>query len=313
MNKLISAFKLPRLMGTLKGHLYEQILPKCVNSIRFSFGILDGQLQWTLSSISHQRRNVSSKIPVGSSPWRVLFFGTDDFSLQSLKLLWKVLGMLNVHASLLPRWRGAAPIIHCIRNGDVETGVTVMQIQPHKFDIGGIVCQSRYHLSPHDDLPSVTKGLGQLGAQLLIECLQDLPHCLNEISAQPSQGVTYAPRVTAALSVVNWKGLSANEVYNLYRALVGVFPLSTKWHELTVKLYKASLSAHSKGIEKKYVSCRAGYVVYDWHSKLLVVKCCDGQWIGFRNVSVPRKKMMTPADFYNGYISKQTEEEWYFT
>ncbi|XP_066993361.1 methionyl-tRNA formyltransferase, mitochondrial isoform X3 [Anabrus simplex] len=223
------------------------------------------------------------------------------------------LGMLNVHASLLPRWRGAAPIIHCIRNGDVETGVTVMQIQPHKFDIGGIVCQSRYHLSPHDDLPSVTKGLGQLGAQLLIECLQDLPHCLNEISAQPSQGVTYAPRVTAALSVVNWKGLSANEVYNLYRALVGVFPLSTKWHELTVKLYKASLSAHSKGIEKKYVSCRAGYVVYDWHSKLLVVKCCDGQWIGFRNVSVPRKKMMTPADFYNGYISKQTEEEWYFT
>lgn len=103
--------------------------------------------------------------------------------------------MLNVHASLLPRWRGAAPIIYAIANGDKQTGVTIMRIKPDKFDVGDIVTQSTIELSQDVTLPEVHKQLSNLGANTLIHCIQNLSQKLNNCKKQPEVGVTLGKQI----------------------------------------------------------------------------------------------------------------------
>ncbi|XP_069690111.1 methionyl-tRNA formyltransferase, mitochondrial [Periplaneta americana] len=317
-------------------------------------------------------------------PWRVLFFGTDDFSIPSLSMLYKELekdklirrlavvtslkakknpvrdfaianeltvfrwpyhpipgeydiglvasfghliperviesfplGMLNVHASLLPRWRGAAPIIYAILNGDTETGITIMQVEPRRFDIGKIVSQETCPISPVDTAVTVRARLADMGSQLLHSALQDLPHCLYKSVPQPESGITYAPRVTSALSLVDWKNMDAETVYNLYRALAGLYSLRTSWHGMMVKLFEPSLELEVCDREQRtsnsWLLNTAGCVELDPTGNYLRVLCANKQWIGFRAIGVPGKKRMSPQDFYNGYISKHSAVEWIFT
>ena len=101
-------------------------------------------------------------------------------------------GCLNVHASLLPRWRGAAPINAAILHGDEETGVTIMQMDVG-LDTGPMLAKRSMRLSADDTAGSVTEALSHLGANLLIETLPD--YLSGNITPQPQseEGVTYAP------------------------------------------------------------------------------------------------------------------------
>lgn len=99
--------------------------------------------------------------------------------------------MLNVHASLLPRWRGAAPIIYALANGDKQTGITIMTISPEKFDIGKIVLQETVKIHPEMTQKELYTILGKLGASQLIQALTDLPSSLKNAKPQPTEGVTY--------------------------------------------------------------------------------------------------------------------------
>lgn len=82
--------------------------------------------------------------------------------------------MLNVHASILPKYRGASPIIHAIRNGDTETGVSIMRIEPKKFDIGDILAIQKINISKDILMPELHDQLAELGGNLLIRCIQNL-------------------------------------------------------------------------------------------------------------------------------------------
>jgi methionyl-tRNA formyltransferase len=98
--------------------------------------------------------------------------------------------MLNVHPSLLPRWRGAAPIERAIEAGDEETGVTVMR-PTAEFDAGPVCLQRAEAIRPDDDYGSLARRLAQLGGELLVEVLDTRPAC----HEQPEQGVTYAVKI----------------------------------------------------------------------------------------------------------------------
>jgi methionyl-tRNA formyltransferase len=98
--------------------------------------------------------------------------------------------MLNVHPSLLPRWRGAAPIERAIEAGDEETGVTVMR-PTTEFDAGPVCLQRAEAIRPDDDYGSLARRLAQLGGELLVEVLDTRPACRE----QPEQGVTYAVKI----------------------------------------------------------------------------------------------------------------------
>ena len=125
-------------------------------------------------------------------------------------------GCLNVHASLLPRWRGAAPISAAILHGDDETGVTLMQTDVG-LDTGPIVAQVRCPIAPADTTATLTPRLAQAGADLLAETL---PRWLRgEIAPrpQPEDGVTVAPRLTKEQGLVDWQA-PAVQIERMVRA-----------------------------------------------------------------------------------------------
>jgi methionyl-tRNA formyltransferase len=98
--------------------------------------------------------------------------------------------MLNVHPSLLPRWRGAAPIERAIEAGDDETGVSIMR-PVAEMDAGPVCLQRAIDIRPDDDYGSLSRRLAELGSELLVETLDQSPECRD----QPEQSVTVAPKI----------------------------------------------------------------------------------------------------------------------
>ncbi len=109
---------------------------------------------------------------------------------------------LNVHASLLPRWRGAAPIHHALLAGDSETGVSIMQMV-EELDAGPVYASCRRPIQPDDDTGTLEALLAQDGAQLLLEVLERIPNGLRP-QPQPDTGVTYAPPIGPADAEIHW-------------------------------------------------------------------------------------------------------------
>jgi methionyl-tRNA formyltransferase len=108
-------------------------------------------------------------------------------------------GMLNVHPSLLPRWRGAAPIQSALLAGDHETGVSIMRLV-EALDAGPIFAQARVPIAAEDDYLSLEPRLATLGAELLVQTLADWP----EPWAQPEAGVTFSRRLEREDGRIDW-------------------------------------------------------------------------------------------------------------
>ncbi|XP_076038682.1 methionyl-tRNA formyltransferase, mitochondrial isoform X2 [Oratosquilla oratoria] len=271
-------------------------------------------------------------------PWNVLFFGTDNFAVASLKELHSETlsgGILNVHGSLLPRWRGAAPIMHAIMNGDTITGVTIMKIHPHRFDVGEIVCKTEVPISWNSKSGDLTRQIAEVGSKALVDVLKNLENTFTMAVPQPNTGITKAPKMTEQRAKIDWAKVTCYNVQCLYRALDDNFPLWTTWHGNTVKL-REMVMKQKYTQEQKYHTCVhndsqcsnenehfktnskypkgsdvklqeetiPGAVIYCKRTKVLRVCCVDG-WVEFRKVHVKGRKPMTAHDFYNGFISKR--------
>jgi len=113
-------------------------------------------------------------------------------------------GCLNVHASLLPRWRGAAPVAAAILHGDDETGVTLVQTD-EGLDTGPLVAQARCPIYPDDTTERLTPRLAQLGADLLVDRLPRWLAGEIEPQPQPEEAVTYAPRLSKRDGQIDWQ------------------------------------------------------------------------------------------------------------
>lgn len=100
-------------------------------------------------------------------------------------------GIVNVHASLLPRWRGASPIIYAILNEDPVTGVSIMKIHPDKFDVGEILAQKEVVIPKNVLMPDLHETLANEGAQLLLDCIGNAPDCFHNVKQQNDRDATY--------------------------------------------------------------------------------------------------------------------------
>jgi len=136
------------------------------------------------------------------------------------------LGCLNIHASLLPRWRGAAPIQRAIMAGDTETGVCIMQMEAG-LDTGPVLARSSVPIGPATTAGSLHDELAALGAQQIVHVLTNI----DSLTPQPQsdQGVTYAAKIDKAEARVNW-ALPAEQVL---RHIHGLSPFPGAWFELT--------------------------------------------------------------------------------
>jgi methionyl-tRNA formyltransferase len=118
------------------------------------------------------------------------------------------LGCLNIHGSLLPRWRGAAPIQRALLAGDTHTGVTLMQMD-EGLDTGGMLAVRSVPIGERDTSASLHDTLSRLGAQLLLEVLEGLSTHGLKPQPQPSVGITYAAKISKAEALINWSDPAA--------------------------------------------------------------------------------------------------------
>jgi methionyl-tRNA formyltransferase len=126
------------------------------------------------------------------------------------------LGCVNIHASLLPRWRGAAPIQRAVLAGDPQTGVTIMRMDAG-LDTGPILLQEAVPISTTDTAGSLHGSLSELGARALLTALDGLESGSLQARPQPSEGATYAAKISKSEAVIDWTQ-SANEIARKVRA-----------------------------------------------------------------------------------------------
>jgi methionyl-tRNA formyltransferase len=126
------------------------------------------------------------------------------------------LGMVNVHASLLPRWRGAAPIQWALLSGDIETGVSIMRVE-QGLDTGAVWFMQRVPITQHDTTASLTERLAYAGAEGLLETL---PRIASGIAPEPQAelGITLAPKIDRTSARIQWAD-TAEEVSARIRAM----------------------------------------------------------------------------------------------
>jgi methionyl-tRNA formyltransferase len=127
-------------------------------------------------------------------------------------------GCLNVHTSLLPKYRGAAPIQHAILNGDAETGVTIMKMEVG-LDTGDILIQERTSIHASDNAQTLHDRLARIGADLLARTIPEYAAGKIQPLPQPSEGVTHAPKIKKHDGEINW-AQPARTIWNRVRAMV---------------------------------------------------------------------------------------------
>ncbi|KAG6441513.1 hypothetical protein O3G_MSEX001805 [Manduca sexta] len=231
-------------------------------------------------------------------PYKLLFFGSDNISFTSFQKVNEFRGMVNVHPSLLPRWRGAAPIIHTLLHGDEITGVTLMKIKADIFDVGEIISQCKVPVSKDIKLPELTEQLSNIGADMLVQCLKTLPDSINNAYPQNNEGVTYAKKINKNISEVRWHDMTARDVYNLHRAIYGLYPLSTKFRDKRLKLFDAFIHNPDEVDNNNPI----GYLEYCNKTDAIRVLCKDKRYVYFKSLRIVGKRQIEAIDFYNGYI-----------
>ncbi|XP_061669650.1 methionyl-tRNA formyltransferase, mitochondrial isoform X2 [Syngnathoides biaculeatus] len=212
-------------------------------------------------------------------------------------------GVLNVHPSLLPRWRGPAPIFHTILNGDAVTGVTIMQIRPHRFDAGPILNQTLHRVPESSTADELADVLAAKGARLLLDTLRTLPQKMAEKREQSRAGATLAPKMRASASRLLWDEQTCEQIERLYRAIGSRIPLRSTWMGASIKLLDFAGRCHISAADERGEGPPPGSVTFRKESDTLAVRCKDG-WVGFKAVVL--RKRLTAADFYNGYLHRET-------
>jgi len=148
-----------------------------------------------------------------------------------------MLGCLNVHGSLLPRWRGAAPVQRAIMAGDEATGVTIMQMEAG-LDTGPMLLKRALEIEDRN-AAQLTEELAKLGAAMMVEVLADLPEF--EPIEQPDDGVTYAAKISKEEARIDWSRPAAE----LVRQIQGLAPFPGAWFEANgerIKLLAAEIT-----------------------------------------------------------------------
>ncbi|XP_055677031.1 methionyl-tRNA formyltransferase, mitochondrial [Lutzomyia longipalpis] len=216
------------------------------------------------------------------------------------------LGIINVHGSLLPRWRGAAPIMHALMAGDTETGVSIMRIKPDKFDIGEILAQTRIHIDPDTLMPQLHDDLANLGGALLLDCLRNIEESLAKAKPQSSQGVSYAPKVDKRPEPVRWDELTSTEIFNHFRAFFSFKHLMTNWQEITFKLLSISTREITSSDQLSVLKDKSpGSFVFHKQERCFIVKCSQDTYLNILSIGIEGRKAMSALDFYNGFIRKR--------
>ena len=201
------------------------------------------------------------------------------------------LGCFNIHASLLPRWRGAAPIHRAILSGDKVTGVTIMRVV-QKLDAGDMIKKTKIQISEKDTTEQLTKTLAELGAHLMVEVMEEL-RIKGELQSTPQDeaSVTYAEKVTKEESKIDWHD-TALVILRKIKAF-NSFPVAqTEYREAVCKLWDAEIG------ESDDNNSRVGEIIK--LDEFIHVKCGEGVLL-VKELQMPGGKRLKSKEFILGH------------
>jgi methionyl-tRNA formyltransferase len=194
------------------------------------------------------------------------------------------LGCLNIHGSLLPRWRGAAPIHRAIEAGDLDTGITIMQMDAG-LDTGDMLLTEREAIRPDDTTSTLHDRLAVLGGRMIVEALEIAACGGFRPVPQPESGVTYAHKIDKAEAAIDWS-LPAAQIARRVRAF-DPFPGTTFVSGAdTVKLWAASVT-EGRG--------NPGQILHAQGDSLVVA--CGEQALALHSLQKPGGKRVTAREF----------------
>jgi len=198
-------------------------------------------------------------------------------------------GSINIHGSILPKYRGAAPIQHAILNGDTETGVTSQYIF-EEMDAGDIILTKKTTIGEDETSGELFDRLCILGAELLSETVEAIEKGTARRTPQNPDKVTYAPKLTREMSPIDWTK-KALEIKNKVRGL-------SPWPAATMELDGKTLKVFSVDINDKQTNTPHGSIIYTGKEGIEIA-CADGSVI-IREVQAPGGKRMSAADYLRG-------------
>jgi methionyl-tRNA formyltransferase len=201
------------------------------------------------------------------------------------------IGTFNLHASLLPQYRGAAPINWAIINGETETGLTTFFLK-HEIDTGNIIYQEKEPIYEQDTAGSLYERLRQKGALLVLQTVKAIESgTYPQIPQQLSEPIKTAPKIYKETCEINWSQ-PAKKVYDFVR---GLSPYPTAWTMLQDKFYKIYAI---KAISLENSTALPGTIDTD-NKEYIRIKTQDG-WVAIEELQQEGKKKMKTADFLRG-------------
>jgi len=198
---------------------------------------------------------------------------------------------LNIHGSLLPRWRGAAPIHRAIESGDAETGVTIMEME-EGLDTGPMLLIERTPITPQDTTATLHDKLAAMGAQMMVKVLRKMEKGVVEAVPQPEQGVTYANKILKEEAVLDFTQ-SAREISRKIRAFNPFPGAHGEVNGTVIKLWGAEVLEGGSNAEPGQV------IAADAHHGI-VVACGEGT-LRLTQLQKPGGKRLPAAEFIKGF------------
>jgi methionyl-tRNA formyltransferase len=206
------------------------------------------------------------------------------------------LGMINVHASVLPAYRGPAPVHRAVMAGDTETGVTIMRVAS-ELDAGATFAMRRRAIDPEETSTQVEHALAELGADLVVDVVDQIAAGRAVETPQDDSRATFAPKVTKAEGPVDWT-LPAQVVHNRVRGLQPWPMASTRFGDTRLLIHRTTLMERDS--EPLLSTLPAGYIVSATADGIDVL-CGDGNLLRILDVQPEGRRAMSVRDFLAGH------------
>jgi methionyl-tRNA formyltransferase len=209
------------------------------------------------------------------------------------ELVWNMprMGTVNLHGSLLPQYRGAAPINWAIINGEKQTGVTTFKLQ-HAIDTGDVLLSAVIPIGEDETAGELHDKMKTIGAGLLLETVKGLAN--NTLQERPqvfSADLKHAPKIFTETCAIDWKK-TTREVYNLIRGLAPYPAAFSFLNGKKIKVYQAERIGATPTLPPGE---------YETDQKTYLRFACSDGWIGLKELQLEGKKKMQIGDFLRGY------------
>jgi methionyl-tRNA formyltransferase len=198
-------------------------------------------------------------------------------------------GALNLHASLLPKYRGAGPIQWSLMNGDKTSGITVFQIMP-SVDTGDILLQEKMDILPNDNMLTLGTRLSTIGANLVVNALDGIEAGSLQPIIQNNNDATHAPKITKEMTIINWSW-AAEKIHNWVRGLSPHPGMSTTLKGKRIRIFNTRVV--DEGI------ILGDGIVFKADSEEIFVDTSE-HLLAFSEIQLEGKKRMSVSDFMKG-------------